>query len=89
MIFSKHMYYGRHAAEHRSDILDNLRKGQFQPGAYVIVRAPEPNLYEIYNQAMFLNPKLDTETVEVLGIGYGYRDTIDCVTQMLKDRHIL
>ena len=69
--------------------MDNLRKGQFQPGAYVIVRAPEPNLYEIYNQAMFLNPKLDTETVEVLGIGYGYRDTIDCVTQMLKDRHIL
>ena len=33
MIFSKHMYYGRHAAEHRSYILDNLRKGQFQPGA--------------------------------------------------------
>ena len=89
MIFSKHMYYGRHAAEHRSYILDNLRKGHFHPGAYVIVRAPEPNLYEIYNQAMFLNPKLDTETVEVLGIGYGYRDAIDCVTQMLKDRHIL
>ena len=58
MIFSEHMYYGRHAAEHRSYILDNLRKGHFQPGAYVIVRAPEPNLYEIYNQAMFLNPKL-------------------------------
>ena len=55
----------------------------------MIVRAPEPNLYEIYNQAMFLNPKFDTETVEVLGIGYGYRDAIDCVTQMLKDRHIL
>ena len=53
------------------------------------MRAPEPNLYEIYNQAMFLNPKLDTETIEVLGIGYGYRDAIDCVTQMLKDRHIL
>lgn len=89
MIFSKHMYYGRHAAEQRPYILDNLRKGHFQPGAYVIVRAPEPNLYEIYNQAMFLNPKLDTETIEVLGIGYGYRDAIDCVTQMLKDRHIL
>lgn len=89
MIFSKHMYYGKHAAEHRAYILDNLRKGHFQPGAYVIVRAPEPNLYEIYNQAMFLNPKLDTETVEVLGISYGYRDAIDCVTQMLKDRHIL
>lgn len=89
MIFSKHMYYGKHAAEHRYYILDNLRKGHFQPGAYVIVRAPEPNLYEIYNQAMFLNPELDTETVEVLGIGYGYRDAIDCVTQMLKDRHIL
>lgn len=89
MIFSKHMYYGKHAAEHRAYILENLRKGHFQPGAYVIVRAPEPNLYEIYNQAMFLNPKLDTETVEVLGVGYGYRDAIDCVTQMLKDRHIL
>ncbi len=86
MIFSKHMYYGKHAAEHKGYILRNLREGNFQPGAYVIVRAPEPNLYEIYQQAMFLNPKLDTEEVEILGVGYGYPDAVDCVQKMLQDR---
>lgn len=89
MIFSKHMYYGKHAAEHRAFLLENLRNGKFQPGAYVIVRAQEPNLYEIYQQGMFLNPRLNTEDVEILGIGYGYRDAIDCVTKMLQDQHIL
>ncbi len=86
MIFSKHMYYGKHAAEHKGYLLRNLREGCFLPGAYVILRALEPNLYEIYHQAMFLNPKLDTKDVTVLGIGYGYRDAIDCVQQMLRDR---
>ena len=86
MIFSKNMFWGRHAAEHKKYILDNLKKRHFQPGAYVIVEAKSPNLYEIYNQAMFLNPKLDTENVEILGIGYGYKDAVDCVTKMILSR---
>ena len=86
MIFSKNMFWGRLAAEHKKYILENLQKRHFQPGAYVIVEAKSPNLYEIYNQAMFLNPKLDTENVEILGIGYGYKDAVDCVTKMILAR---
>ncbi|MBO5597766.1 MAG: hypothetical protein J5943_04110 [Oribacterium sp.] len=86
MIFSKNMFWGRYAAEHKKYILENLQKRHFQPGAYVIVEAKSPNLYEIYNQAMFLNPKLDTENVEILGIGYGYKDAVDCVTKMILAR---
>lgn len=86
MIFSRNMFWGRHAAEHKKYILENLQKRHFQPGAYVIVEAKSPNLYEIYNQAMFLNPKLDTENVEILGIGYGYKDAVDCVTKMILAR---
>ena len=86
MILSKNMFWGRHAAEHKKYILENLQKRHFQPGAYVIVEAKSPNLYEIYNQAMFLNPKLDTENVEILGIGYGYKDAVDCVTKMILAR---
>lgn len=86
MIFSKNLFWGRHAGERKKYILDNLRNRHFQPGAYVIVAAKAPNLYEIYNQAMFLNPRLDTENVEILGIGYGYKDALECVKNMLMER---
>ncbi|SFG41923.1 hypothetical protein [Oribacterium sp. WCC10] len=86
MIFSKNLYWGRHAGKRKQYILENLRKRHFQPGAYVIIEAKSPNLYEIYNQAMFLNPRLDTDDVEVLGIGYGYKDAVECVTRMILSR---
>ena len=86
MIFSDNLFWGRHAGEHKKYILDNLKHKHFQPGTYIIIEAKKPNLYEIYNQAMFLNPKLDTEEVEILGIGYGYKDTLDCVTRMILSR---
>ena len=86
MFFSKNLVFGRHAAEHKQYILENLRNRHFQPGAYVIVAAKHPNLYEIYNQAVFLNPRLCTDDVEILGIGYGYKDAVDCVTKMLLSR---
>lgn len=86
MIFSKNLFWGKHAGERKKYILDNLRNRHFQPGAYIIVEAKAPNLYEIYNQAMFLNPKMDTENVEILGIGYGYKDAVECVTRMLMQR---
>lgn len=89
MIFSDNLFWGQHAKEHKKYILDNLKHRHFQPGTYVIIEAQKPNLYEIYNQAMFLNPKLDTENVEILGIGYGYKDTLDCVTKMILSRNDL
>lgn len=88
MFFSKNLVWGRHASEHKKYILENLKHRHFQPGAYVIVAAKEPNLYEIYNQAVFLNPKLCTDEVEILGIGYGYKDAVDCVTKMILLRNI-
>ena len=86
MFFSKNLVFGKHAAEHKKFIIENLKQRHFQPGAYVIVAAKSPNLYEIYNQAVFLNPRLCTDDVEILGIGYGYKDAVDCVTKMLLSR---
>ncbi len=86
MIFSKQMYWGRHASQRKAYILDNLRERHFLPAAYLITEAKAPNLYEIYHSAMLLNPGFDSVDFIVLGIGYGYQDAVECVEEMLKDR---
>lgn len=85
MKFSEPIYWGRHAAKHRAFILDQLRNRNPEPATYLIVAAKEPNLFEIYNEVLYLNPKLDTEETEILGIGYGYQDALECVKDMVLD----
>lgn len=86
MIFSDNMRFGPHAYEHRHYILDNLRNLRFSPGVYVITEAKAPNLYEIYNEAWLLNPKMKLDNFRVLGIGYGYDDMIHALQELLHER---
>lgn len=85
MIFSKSMHWGRHAAERKAFLLDQLRKRNPEPATYIIVAAREPNLFEIYNDLMFLNSKLNTDDTEILGIGYGYQDALECAKDMVLE----
>lgn len=85
MIFSKHMYWGEHAAAHKAYILNNLREKKFQAAAYVITPAKDGNLYEIYASAMLLTPGFDSSDMEIVGIGYGYQDTLRLVQRMVEE----
>ncbi len=55
-------------------------------GTYLITGANAPNLYEIHHASVLLNPTLDTENLEILGIGFGYQDTVKLVQRMLEER---
>lgn len=85
MVFSKNMYWGGHAAQRKAYILENLRNRTFQAAAYIITPARDENLFEIYHSAMLLTPGFDTDDVEIIGIGYGWHDTLMCVKQMTED----
>lgn len=85
MIFSKHMYWGAHAAKRKAYILSNLRERKFQAAAYIITPARDENLFEIYHAAMLLTPGFDDAEVEIVGIGYGWQDTLRCVQRMVED----
>ncbi|MDD6282932.1 MAG: hypothetical protein PUA70_05900 [Oribacterium sp.] len=85
MILADNLYWGKHASEHKAYILKNLKNRTLEPATYVITEAQAPNLYEIYNSTMLLNPYQDTSTMRVLGIGYGYRDTLECLKLMILD----
>lgn len=41
-------------------------------------------LYEIYNQPQFLNPQLQLMDREIVGFGYGERDTEECVKLLVE-----
>ncbi len=88
MIFSKSMYYGPHAWERRAELLENLRERRWQPACYIVTAARKPNLYEIWNSVSFLNPRLDTEDVEVLGLAYGYQEALRLIQRMLREEGI-
>lgn len=88
MIFSKAMYFGEHAAERKHYILENLRQGRVQFGAYVITEGKNSNLYEIHQASWLLNPKVDSSKLEILGIGYGYEDTLRLLQRMIEERFL-
>lgn len=85
MKFSKKMYWGPHAAKRKAYILENLRERKFQAAAYVVLPASGNNLLEIHPAAMLLTPGFDSDELEILGIGYGYSDVLECVRQMVDD----
>lgn len=57
-------------------------------GAYIVTPGENGNLYEIYPAAALLNPGLDTEALLVIGIGYGYRDTLLLIKRMVCERFL-
>lgn len=80
------MYWGEHAEGRRHYILENLRERRLQIGAYVIIAGRNGNLYEIHPAASLCNPALDSSDWEILGIGYGYRDTLRLLKKMVEER---
>lgn len=89
MRMTKQTVWGSRARLRRRYILRNLQEKQISADTYLIIAAREPNLFEIYRQSWFLNPALDTDDVEILGIGYGYPDTIRCLEKLLRQRGII
>ena len=86
MIFSAALRFGRLAEQHKEYLLENLRKGYFSPATYVITEAAAPNWYEIYHSSMLADPQFDTSGMVIEGIGYGYKDAVNCVSEMVKER---
>ncbi len=87
MIFADNLYWSEHAAERRDYILANLREGRFQIAAHLITEAKAPNLYEIYSAASLPDFPMGTDELRVLGIGYGYRDTLRLLCHMIEERY--
>ena len=82
--YAPKLTFGPHAEEHKALIFENLHKQLPEPAVYVILEAAPPKLYEIYNQPQFLNPQLQLMDREIVGFGYGERDTEECVKLLVE-----
>lgn len=87
MKFAQRLYWGEHAAERKAYILKNLKRKKFQLAAYLVVRAQSPALFELYPAYWLLTPGFDNGTLEIVGIGYGYRESLRLIQRMVQDMY--
>ncbi len=85
MIFYKHLYVGEKAEKKKDQILERLKKKEFQPGIYVIMPPANPeNLLDILPAYMLIG---STETKEnpdrILGIAAGKGEAMELAGKIL------
>ena len=86
MRFAEELRFGAHAKKRRRYLLENIEKGRFQPGAFLIAEAEPPRLFEIYPSYWLLEPHFKERDLLILGIGYGRPDTLRLLQKMVEER---
>lgn len=87
MRWYKHLYVGEKAKKRRFQIIQKIRRNQFQPGVHIITPPSNPaNVLDIYPAAVFLKEYYrKQEDLMILGIGADYFETLEVAGKIVSD----
>jgi len=88
MRWYKPLYAGKQAAKHKTAIIRSLRKREFSPGTYVIVRALDSDgLLEIYHSIVFLKDYYQKQDPFIIGIASGKTEAMEVAGKIVDDMY--
>lgn len=88
MRWFNHLYVGDKAKKKRFRIIQGIRNGRLQIGAYVITPASNGNnILDIYPSVVLQHPYYQKKDLLILGIAADYWDALETVRQIVDEMY--